>query len=490
MRWSANLNSAVIVSCMLLCLPLGWSATAAEPYLEVRLQTHLTSYSSPPGTRFRCVVIREFRADGHVKLARGTLIYGTVTKRNSVNLGFRHERAALEVSFDEYETADGKTHPLEATLATIDNAREEVTAKGRIKGVLAANTPGNLLNGFWAKPTSNLAFRPLVGLTGAANQVWLRYSMGPWGAAALFALRCAIVPFPEPEIILPSGTDITLRVKNAAAMPDAEGIESDSNVMTSGVSEMMRMWPDWATAKLGTISYQNGQPAPDLFNIVLAGSRQQIVAAFLTSGWVPADPRSLTSSSRMYQAFSAMRNYASAPVSTLLYHGAAPDLVFEKSLDTVTQRHHIRFWNVGTLDGNEIWLGAATHDTGLKFKTASFAFSHKIDRNIDNERDKVSTDLAFTGCSGAPVFLNSPVRVSPSENSLITTDGRLVLLTAQSCATEPDFDGPPKLPGNRFTRITRRVVLETRNYLMRDNAYYWGYRVIRSTHNHAVPLLH
>ena len=142
-------------------------------------------------------------------------------------------------------------------------------------------------------------------------------------------------------------------------MPDAEGIESDSNVMTSGVSEMMRMWPDWATAKLGTISYQNGQPAPDLFNIVLAGSRQQIVAAFLTSGWVPADPRSLTSSSRMYQAFSAMRNYASAPVSTLLYHGVRREELTKLRVRDVHQRQGVTHLRVQGKGGKTRFVPAA-----------------------------------------------------------------------------------------------------------------------------------
>jgi hypothetical protein len=185
-----------------------------------------------------------------------------------------------------------------------------------------------------------------------------------------------------------------------------------------------------------------------------------------------------------------MRSYDSAPVSPLLYRGAQPDLVFEKSLDTVTQRHHIRFWRAGQFEGEEVWLGAATHDIGLTFHLTSFAFSHKIDTKLDKEREKVFTDLHFAGCTGEPLLLPSPAAHRQRTKQPIVTDNRILLLAVRPCEGTGSYSEPPLPPGNRATRLTRRVVLETRNYLLRDNAYYWGYRFFRSYRNGTNPLVH
>ncbi len=456
---------------------LAAAAVAPLPDLEVRLQNHLTSYASPPGTQFRCVVIRAFSVEGRVVIPKGSIVYGTVRKEVRVGLGLIHERAGLDLSFDQYQTPDGRRFPLTAKLVSIDNAREQVTPQGRIKGVLAANNPGNLLNGLWERPSANIAFRSLVGLTGAANQIWLKYSMGPIGAAGLFAVRCFIVAFPEPEIHLPPGADMKLAIE-APRVPEVAIAASDCpNLdLVNTASELSR----WVRGKLDPISHRNGREVADVFNVVLLGPREEIVSAFNTAGWSSADRRSLSTSSHVYEAFSTMRSYASAPVSKLFFHGSEPDLVFEKSLDTVTQRHHVRFWKAGSLDGQEVWLGAATHDTGVKFRLKHMTFSHQIDRDIDPERDKIITDLTFSECSGNPAFFDGSEDSPVYASGQVTTDGRVAVLAARFCAASSDRDDEPALPGNKITRLTRRVVLETRNYLLRDNAYYWGYRMIRS----------
>jgi hypothetical protein len=451
---------------------------ASEPKLEVRLQRHLTSYASPAGTAFRCVVIRHFETGGRVVIPKGSIVYGRVAKAIGVGIGLIHERAALELSFDELETPDGKRFPLVASLASIDNSREHVTPQGRIKGVLAANNPGNLLNGFWTKPEFGLVFRSLAGLTGVANQIWASYSMGPIGAAALYAARCIIVSFPEPEIHLPPGTDMMLKVRLADL---SNSTEQNAEAPDLETEEIARDIPAWLNGRVDPIWHANGQIAPDLFNVALLGTREELVSAFITSGWSVADSHTLLNSSRVFRAFSAMRSYTNAPVSRLFYRGTEPDLVFEKSFDTVTQRHHVRFWEAGCFEGKEVWLGAATHDTGVKFKASVMKFTHKIDTNLDNEREKVATDLRFAGCSDVPVYLNVQ-RESTDQNVPITTDSRLAVLALHPCEAPATTGNGPGLPGNKFTRFTRRAVLETRNYIERDNAYYWAYRAVASRH--------
>jgi hypothetical protein len=468
---------AQAICLLVICRLFVAGANLPAPNLEIRLQNHLTSYVSPPGTQFRCVVIRAFSVAGRVVIPQGSIVYGTVRKEVRVGLGLIHERAGLDLSFDQYETPDGKRFPLKAKLISIDNAREQVTAEGRIKGVLAANNPGNLLNGLWERPSANIAFRSLVGLTGAANQIWLKYSMGPIGAAGLFAVRCFIMPFPEPEIYLPPGADMTLAVKAPVVPEDSIQIDKPPNLNLINTASELTLW---VRGKLEPISHRNGQEVADVFNVILLGSREEIISSFNASGWSSADRRSLRTSSHVYAAFSSMRSYASAPVSKLFFRGSEPDLVFEKSLDTVTKRHHVRFWRVGSLNGQDVWLGAATHDTGVKFKLRRMTFSHQIDRDIDPERDKIITDLSFSGCAAGPAFFDGSDDSSVYTSGQVTTDGRVAVLAARSCVAPSNSDEEQVLPGNKLTRLTRRVVLETRNYLFRDNAYYWGYRMLRS----------
>ena len=75
--------------------------------------------------------------------------------RLAVGFGFVHERATLELAFHEYELADGNRYPLGAHLQFIENAREEVDSRGRIRGILAASSPQGLLRGIWYRPSAD-----------------------------------------------------------------------------------------------------------------------------------------------------------------------------------------------------------------------------------------------------------------------------------------------------------------------------------------------
>jgi hypothetical protein len=449
-------------------------APAEQPAIEVRLKTHLTSYASRRGSPFECVVIRPFEVNGQLVIPQGTTIRGTVRRAMPVGLGLFRERAGLELNFEEYQTPDGHRFALNARLASIDNSREEVTSKGRIKGVVGAGNPNQFIFGLWLRPSLSVFYRSLIGLTGASNQLWAKFSLGPLGAVALLGLRCAIFPFPEPEIHLPPGTDMKLLLTTPLSTTIAETSTPPAGEPSNAVSEWIQREP-YSTEK------RNGRIAGDIVNVAFIGSKEQLQEAFSVSGWSLADPDTIRNVSRMYGAFNAMRDYAGAPVSALLYQGADPELVFEKSLDTIAKRHHVRIWRAGVLDGEDVWLGAATHDTGIAFSVRSVRFTHRIDTNIDSERTKISTDLSFAGCSQPATRVERSDVASASRDRAVSTDGAVAVLELQPCAHRSDLSGSPapKPPGNKFSRLTRRVVLEARNYILRENVYYWGYQLIR-----------
>lgn len=377
----------------------------------------------------------------------------------------------MELSFADYRTPDGQTFPLHAKLASIDNSRERVTRSGQIRGVVAANDPNRFLFGIWVRPSMNQFSRCLIGLTGVSNQIWSKFEMGPIGAAALLALRYKMFPLAEPEIHLPPGTDMKL-VVNLPAPPGTEVAAPPAPQIVPEVADWIRQEP-FATERA------NGRPASDIINVAFLGSEQDLQEAFLAAGWYRADPATIRNYSRMFGAFNSMREYASAPVSTLLYRDVTPALVFEKSLNNIAKRHHVRIWQAGSIDGQTLWLGAATHDTGIGFSVRGASFTHKIDKQIDLERTKVVTDLVFAGCAEASTQVERPHLESSDSKEALITDGAVAVLDLQPCAPARDSEdsSAPVLSRNKFKQVTRRFVLETRNYILRENVYYWGFRL-------------
>jgi hypothetical protein len=112
-------------------------------------------------------------------------------------------------------------------------------------------------------------------------------------------------------------------------------------------------------------------------------------------------------------------------------------------------------------------------------------FTHKIDPATDRERRKVVTDLSFAACSERVSFLGRSTDPESVATPGIETDGRLAVIRLRPCAASSAEDGSPPdestfaPPGSRSKRAARRFILETRQYFLRDNMYYWAYRAAR-----------
>jgi hypothetical protein len=455
------------------CFGRQFRSTIAAPTLKIRLLTGLSTYTAKRGTPFTAVAIAPFEENGRVLIPRGSLICGTVRKVQRVRFGLVHERAALALDFDHYELPDGDKFPLSARLASVDNARERMKPDGTIQGILAARTPNGLINGFWYRPDFSLFYRSLIGLTGATDQLVIKFDMGPIGAAAFIALHCTMLRFPDPEIRLPAGTDMALDVAIDASQVPSFAPEPVA-VIPDGLATFIDRQPR-------EITRTDLRPAQDIINFVFVCSRHELVQAFRDAGWFPSDRVTLRTFSRVYSSFSAMQTYRTAPVSKLWYRGQDPDLVFQKSFNTVSKRHHIRIWSAGTFEGKEIWLGAATHDTGVTFRPTAFEFQHKIDSDIDGERAKIVNDLLFAGCSSAVGYVQPSPNIGGKQGSVISTDERLAVLFLSPCTDDQRYPGPNglKTPATWIVRMSRRLSLESRNYLVREQPYYGGSQFLR-----------
>jgi hypothetical protein len=243
---------------------------------------------------------------------------------------------------------------------------------------------------------------------------------------------------------------------------------------------------EWLNKEPFSIDRRDNRPVADIVNVAFLGSREQLENAFRAADWAKADPQTRRTKKHTYFAFNAMRAYATAPVSSLFYQGTLPEMVFEKSLNTVTKRHHIRIWYAGVVDGHELWLGAATHDTGGTFNPHSFKFTHKIDPDVDDEREKIVTDLSFAGCADVAGRVDRPAAASEGLDRSSLTDGAAAVLSLNDCQPNDHQQYVFPKPLNPFTRLVRRMILEARNHVERENFYYWTFQAIKRTRAHVL----
>ena len=95
------------------------------------------------------------------------------------------------------------------------------------------------------------------------------------------------------------------------------------------------------------------------------------------------------------------RSYPAAPVSTLVLFGRGQDFAYQKEVEgNPSQRHHVRFWHTPAdwvLPGGRSvdWLAGATYDRSVGLSALTFQVTHKIDADIDIERNFVVDDVRW-----------------------------------------------------------------------------------------------
>ncbi len=144
----------------------------------------------------------------------------------------------------------------------------------------------------------------------------------------------------------------------------------------------------------------NGQRIPsDPVNLVVIATEKQLSTALAAGGWHGADATTFTSGIQMAACVLLDRPYPQAPLSKLFLLGRAQDLAFQQPVgESPRQRHHVRFWRAAaTPDGRSIWVGAATLDTGIGVSSFTGQLTHRIDPDLDAERDVVAASLAAGG---------------------------------------------------------------------------------------------
>ncbi|MGP8248092.1 MAG: LssY C-terminal domain-containing protein [Bryobacteraceae bacterium] len=441
----------LLLAALVAALPLR-AADPAPLRIEARLLTPISTYSTRAGSTFEAAITTPL-CGSEGELPEGTVIRGSVAHLHRVGLGFIHETASLRLEFSSIHFADGGDYAVDARLASIDNARERVDSHGTIHGERATSTLSNRFS-------ERLAF----------------LAMGhPMAMIPAFAVESAFFHFPDPEIHYRRGTEFNLDVRFPEALGEVSACEAAP--MDLSVDDQLEL--DHIVDELPYWSYSKRQRQPiDLVNLMFVGPEQSLLRAFNAAGWTGSLPNSMRNGMGAIRAIVESHEFSDAPMRTLLLDGHEADLRFQKSLNTFEMRHHMRIWaRDDEWRGRQLWASAATQDIGTTFSIHPFGFTHQIQVEVDQERDKVVSDLVYTGCVDSVTYVQRPESLRESGFTYrrgVSSDARVAVVSLNACE-QPRLDlvGGPEPAGPRgLAKFVRRVTLTARNHFLRDN-WFW-----------------
>jgi hypothetical protein len=147
------------------------------------------------------------------------------------------------------------------------------------------------------------------------------------------------------------------------------------------------------------VSDPDGAPG-DRTNFIVIGSQDRVQQALKNAGWVTVDRTKQDTILRGALATFSKQAYVTIPMSELQLFGRAQDYGYAQAdpLRVVASRHHFRIWKAPfELSGQTVWIGAGTHDIGFDRDQRNGKITHKIDPDVDLERDYIVDSLKQTG---------------------------------------------------------------------------------------------
>src|SRR5271166_3430728 len=366
--------------------------------IKLRLAENVSSAHARMGDRLDFVVVRDVSVGGFTVVPAGTMARGSVTGvkgRRFLGIGGR-----VALKLDSVELVNGDRVNLRACM--------DVKGRSRTKLMAAAMI------------ATGIFFLP---------------------AAPLFLLTRGH----ESTVI--KSTEITAQTEGATTILSA-GLQR-SRGSSSELDEMMGYLPPRVF---------NGEGREgDMLNLVFVGQQEDLQGAFKRAGWVKTDKwnpifvwhllRHRTKDTLLPMA----RFYLFGRIQDYSYALPDPDAI-------VSRRHHLRIWKTDyKVDGTPIWAGAATHDVAIEIAKGGHLINHRIDPEVDAERDFVGTNLTDTLSVSRQEYLHSadPVfQAQTASGEAYHSDSRILLLNLHQIALAKT--GVPLQPSSdvRATSLT------------------------------------
>jgi hypothetical protein len=377
--------------------------------VKLRLNQTISSSHAHIGDHLEFMVLKDVAIEGRIIIPAGTIASGSVIRVK----GKRFLGIGGNVAF----TLDSV--PLVTGGRVILQARMEVKGPSRTK-LMAA------------------------GMIGAGLVFW------PVAPVFLLSRGCDSTAL--------KGTEITghvrgqLIVQAASFSPAREGASELKNAMIFAPRRVL-----------------NGEGREgDMVNLLFVSQKDDLQQAFERGGWVKTDKW------RPVMAWHLLTHRtrdARLPMARFYMFGRTQDYSYAlpDPAAIVSRRHHVRIWKTGyEVSGNPIWVGAATHDVAIEFWTHGHLINHRIDPQVDAERDFIGRDLTATLMVGYQKYIEAidPVfKAETASGGTYYSDSRILLLDLSQVQTR-SADPPAAMSPPSILLIAPASVEMTRNSLL------------------------
>lgn len=172
----------------------------------------------------------------------------------------------------------------------------------------------------------------------------------------------------------------------------------------------------------------------DRTNFIIVGSEEKVRSALQAAGWIIVDKNIKDTILRGALASLSRQAYTTIPMSELKVFGRSQDYGYAQGdpLKVVASRHHFRIWRAPfTVEGRTAWVGAGTHDIGFDKDQRNGNITHRIDSDVDKEREYIGQSLSQTGEVALLDYMTSknPVReAKTAHGQAYSSDGRTLII--------------------------------------------------------------
>ena len=191
------------------------------------------------------------------------------------------------------------------------------------------------------------------------------------------------------------------------------------------------------------VADKDGNPG-DMVNFLIIGSESQMQNVFTSAGWVKVDADVRDSVLHGLIVSISKESYVTMPMSQLYLFGRPQDYgwAHAEPIRVVASRNHLRIWKAPfDVNGRTVWIGAATHDIGFEKDQRNDKLTHKIDPDVDVERNYVEKTLASTGLVSEIAYFRPTDAMKEAKTATggsFHSDGRVLVLELGNSS--------PKLP--------------------------------------------
>jgi hypothetical protein len=251
---------------------------------------------------------------------------------------------------------------------------------------------------------------------------WVRMAVG-MAVTSLFYLPAA------PVFLLSRGDDSSvLKGTEVTAYIDGDSVPSANLPIARESSSELNEMIDFLPARILDGEGREG----DIMNLVLIAQKEDLERAFEQAGWVRVDKSK--PAVIFWHLLCQRTHYTKLPMAKYYVFGRVQDYSYAMPdpAAILTRRHHLRIWRTDyEVDGKPIWVGAATHDVAIVIDKRRVRFNHRIDPQVDAERDFIASNLAETLLVTHKEYLASADPVFEAQTTRGQTyysDSRMVLL--------------------------------------------------------------